>query len=1858
VNCLQLYGNDFYAATKQGIYVSSNNGDFWQDIGGDLFLNKSINIIDIAAKDTIVFALTEEGEVYFKTKNVNIWHIIKRPENRGDAEKICTLFSDGKDVFAGMDSGGAIYILTTNLSAWLLKAELYSDGTLYNRTSRYVRINNLFKFNNKLFAATNNGVMFSENDGNTWKTFTIRDPKLEVMEIITSSNYAVSTVINEEKLETFLTANLGKTWEKIENLPCRCREVEEANWGCSYCPNKITKLFSNCFATSNSMLFIGGRNSIEERTEYPLFKSANNGKTWAGLNLPSGIEMLDIFYKKPYLIVATTEGIFRSADTGKQWELAMKGINNELIFNLQKVKDNLVCEVNHVVYVYNKNEWVTLFNGVQINSYSGNDKYLFGVTATKILRADNNGGFNFDTLAFKGLPPLEHDTAYVEGSDTIHTTTGAVINFIKATEDSVYLGIRDENYRATVFISIDNGKTFFPENGPKPMRDLSLKKVPSNQKISIADLVTFNVRSIVSSDSNLFAATNKGIYYSNNKGNSWLLSRFSDTIINAFISHNSVFYAGTENAGVYLSKDRGITWQHSGFSKAVKSFVTTKKAVFASIFFGGLFVTRNNGLNWDSLQINPESDITLESREDVLYLRSGSGDNSKQFISSDEGVTWINLRGLPKQNISSITYDKNTIYAVSNNSLFSTKNDGISWEESKTNFQLKENNLNNLYAVAANDKMLCVSTDAALFTSYDKGKTWSSHVTGKYVDSLYSYKYKYGGPLKKLSLFNSIIYALFPDSGYSDKFSGVSFSADSGKTWQRKENKNFPAIVGTFMADNNNIYIWAGGCMYNSCSGDLFASSDSGMTWHIVPETDKNKRYLLENLRATCFIDDGTFYYAGTADEGVFRSKDGGKSWLEKSEGLKIKKIKKIIKAGNNLLAFGEISYHTSLVFISENYGDSWEIIKPQKPDSGQLLYSGSMENYYFNFNVSQIAAINSTVLISTWQGFYISFNGGLTWDSLKIKIQDSREVKFNFSDKLVSNDQYFFTVMYQEEEQTGEPKVIPMGYSLAPRAGGLYRSTDGKYWRKVDLGISDLAITGLAAKNSTIFALTPSGIFCSDTNGDSWKLLPQNNEMGYVGFISYAGDTLFAGASEGVFFSEDKGNTWRKLNSFSCWNTGNVAQLKNNMFVQDASNNVFYSANPGTSWKLVKEEQIRATVKIFNADKNKIYFTDNKSTKFSINNGKTWETVSINKSYALPNDNCGTNVEIPVFKAVGKALYIGSRHFGVLESKDGAMTFSKVENGLPSFTDNSWNRTAGIFACENYIFICLASPEAYVGTYVSVDKGKTWQLLNNGMPVNANISAIVNHNKKYFAATSKGLFVTNDKGKQWLQIKCTGLPDNVMKELSSDGENLFLAVQSSNPAFANGYMSNLNEKIDDKVFYRSEDEGKTWMRVNGLQDKFLIRSAVSGKNLLVNVYQKDNSSAEKVDTFNVDYGNGVLKKMWQRKLVGKLYISSNQGKTWEVPEKGLPKDVSINKFLVTEKYIFLTSDSGLFRSADHGKSWVTINKGLEENYSTGPNGKFYQIYHLERTGKRLWTISYQIYYSDDNGDSWIKATPENQKTLENVNVHSSIGKNVFAFWNGQLQMSHNFGKDWKEISNGLDVQYITAFEANKKSIFLGTNNGVYRSDDKGRSWNKKNNGITSPYKFILSLSLQGKSVYAVCNGDSFESADNGNNWKRLHTPGNNQSNLPKDIIASTSSFSIAKDNNSGKTYYSINGKKSWRVIDSIFSYKAVNLTVKDNNAIYSSTSNGLFVLRDKNATWSLLKADRIETFAIHNNLIAYSKYRPNSNPYQSIIVISKDGGKSWVETVPNVEVTGLQILDKTLYIATAGRSVLKKIID
>lgn len=452
-------------------------------------------------------------------------------------------------------------------------------------------------------------------------------------------------------------------------------------------------------------------------------------------------------------------------------------------------------------------------------------------------------------------------------------------------------------------------------------------------------------------------------------------------------------------------------------------------------------------------------------------------------------------------------------------------------------------------------------------------------------------------------------------------------------------------------------------------------------------------------------------------------------------------------------------------------------------------------------------------------------------------------------------------------------------------------------------------------------------------------------------------------------------------------------------------------------------------------------------------------------------------------------------------------------------------------------------------GVYKSVNGGQSWQLRNQGMGPKTVSTLLITGQEKdiLFAGTpGSGLFRSNNGGDSWqywgthlafpahFVTALVASPDSRTIYLATSGEGVFrstnwgedwelasdgldVKVDITALAFVGDENQSLWLGTSDGELFQNVDGRNRWSKIGEGLDSMIfdilafedVESRVLYVGTDKGVYQSgDGEKWQPLYTSRPGLQIGrvhTLQNQNNRLWVGGkrgLYISDNEGITWQEKNLGLPEDGLVVTVLTSigNRIFAGTSGYGVFVSDDGGEHWDERNRGLLNN--TLSIGTLCQI---EQGNSTLYagTLGAGIFKSTDQGDTW---TPINKGLTEpfiNAIAVSGNQKDILfaATLSGIFRL--RIGEEqWEPMGlKDIRIQTLAASDKQPDVLIAGTwGEGVFRSIDGGITWEASNNGLSHPFISTIAIDPEHPEfIYAGTWGEGiFSSRDEGRTWQKV----------------------------------------------------------------------------------------------------------------------------------------------------------------
>jgi photosystem II stability/assembly factor-like uncharacterized protein len=165
---------------------------------------------------------------------------------------------------------------------------------------------------------------------------------------------------------------------------------------------------------------------------------------------------------------------------------------------------------------------------------------------------------------------------------------------------------------------------------------------------------------------------------------------------------------------------------------------------------------------------------------------------------------------------------------------------------------------------------------------------------------------------------------------------------------------------------------------------------------------------------------------------------------------------------------------------------------------------------------------------------------------------------------------------------------------------------------------------------------------------------------------------------------------------------------------------------------------------------------------------------------------------------------------------------------------------------------------------------------------------------------------------------------------------------------------------------------------------------------------------------------------------------------------------------------VFVGSNNGLFKSTNSGKTWKQVHTG----------GGVMKL--VESRGVLMATSQKGIIRSTDDGENWDLAISEGGVGISVEVINGGFAAITFntASRTRRVRTSYDGGKNWQPIDADLPAHAsIASIIQVGDYFFCGHPTGIFRSSDKGKTWNLL---LPSIENKVFNLSVSGNVIYAI----------------------------------------------------------------------------------------------------------------------------------------------------------------------------------
>ncbi|HYY56551.1 MAG TPA: hypothetical protein VE842_04410 [Pyrinomonadaceae bacterium] len=570
---------------------------------------------------------------------------------------------------------------------------------------------------------------------------------------------------------------------------------------------------------------------------------------------------------------------------------------------------------------------------------------------------------------------------------------------------------------------------------------------------------------------------------------------------------------------------------------------------------------------------------------------------------------------------------------------------------------------------------------------------------------------------------------------------GVYKSTDAGKTWKRVGLEDTRQIgrVRVHPRNPDIVYVAALGHAFGpNAQRGIFRSKDGGKSWEkILYRDDKSGAIDLVLDPTNANILYAGFWQvvrrpwsleSGGPGSGLFKSTDGGDTWTEltRNEGLPKGTIGKVgiaVSPANPDRVWAIVEAADGGVFRSDNAGKTWARVNEERKLRQRA--------WYYTRIYADPASAETVYVLNT--GFYKSNDGGKTFNAISVPHGDNHDLWIAANDPnrmIESNDGGANVSLNGGKTWTEQDQATAQFYRVA-------LDNDFPYH-----------VYGAQQDNSTVriaSRTTDAGIDRADWydvgGGESGWVAPYPKDSEIVFAGSYGGlVTRYDHRSEQLrdvtpWPENPMGHGAADLRYRFQWNFPIVFSPHDAETLYAAGNVLFKSTNQGQKWEAISPDLTR----------------NDRSKQGSSGGPITKDNTSVEYYCTI-----FTVMESPVKQGV---IWTGSDDGLVHVTRDAGRNWENVTpQGIPE-----WIQINSIEASPNDAATAYVAATMYKSDdfrpylYKTNDYGKTWQKITNGIPETAFTRVIredPNRRGLLYAGTETGIYVSFNDGDAWQSLQ------------------------------------------------------------------------------------------------------------------------------------------------------------------------------------------------------------------------------------------------------------------------------------------------------------------------------------------------------------------------------------------------------------------------------------------------------------------------------------------------------------------------
>lgn len=550
----------------------------------------------------------------------------------------------------------------------------------------------------------------------------------------------------------------------------------------------------------------------------------------------------------------------------------------------------------------------------------------------------------------------------------------------------------------------------------------------------------------------------------------------------------------------------------------------------------------------------------------------------------------------------------------------------------------------------------------------------------------------------------------------------------------------------------------------------------------------------------------------------------------------------------------------------------------------------------------------------------------------------------------------------------------------------------------------------------------------------------------------------LFVGTyGEGIFRSDDSGRSWSSANRGL--GDGFIISLTSlpdgSLFAGTIRAGLFKTTDGGESWVPAREgigfEEVSTLASAGTPSKPLLLAGTARGLFLSENGGLDWRALS-------ESGSAGLNGTLVRAIAVGPdhRIYLATQGKGVVHSEgiggpwvSGTLLF--VEAGIAETTV----RTVAV-SRENIVYAGTLTS----GIFLSRDRGQSWEPASAGLKNLSIRSLVIGPKGELIAGTGLGVFQSDDKGREWREI--WAIPEAHIQSMALAGDRLYVGTngglfvretpgepfkEANNAQLLTPQITSIASRDSvavvgtaERGVFRSKDGGAAWFPINrGLPDSrvFSVEIEESGAILAAipdGIYERDSEGEWRPLSFD---SPGSVEAIAES--AGVIYAGTSRG-------------------LFARSAGAIGAPRGMLASAvaqTPSERWRQVTQLAER-----------PVHRILRDGKSVVAISdLGIFINSDAAQPFRSWTRLGRLPRGAPKAVSYKDGRLLAYYESGLFYLQPGGEAAEEIPLNISGTVRSLALASRDLILVGTDEGLFYSEDLGKSWENATSPFGRPYQ-------------------------------------------------------------------------------------------------------------------------------------------------------------------------------------------------